>query len=581
MARSPRGYFALVLHAHLPYVLSHGNWPHGTDWLVEAAAETYIPLLNVFHRLIGEGLSPRVTVGITPILTEQLADDRFRQEFVSYLHLKQAAAQDDEAEFTRRGENRLADLAHFWRRYYEDIERDFAERYSSDVVGAFRQLQDEGHIEIMTSSATHSYLPLLGRDTSVQGQVRLGVASYRRHFGREPAGIWLPECAYRPRYEWGRPVGGGDREPELRKGVEELVAEAGLRYFIVDSHLLAGGEALGVYIDRFEALRRLWEQSQQGVVREPTERTVYRAYLTSSTGEASKAVAVLARDTRTAIQVWSGEHGYPGDSWYLEFHKKHFPGGLRYWRVTENQSDLGAKAPYEPERVPERLREQADHFVDVLRGVVWEQAEKQELPVVCAPYDAELLGHWWFEGTEWLYHVLKRVAQDEVVQPITCREYLEVAPPVELVRLPEGSWGQGGFHWVWLNEWTEWTWRHIYEAEDRLAAILEGAPAEPAGELAEVLAQLVRELLLLQSSDWQFLISTWSARDYAENRFTMHFEDFQALAAVAERLLRAEPLSPADRGLLEMLVERDHVFPEVDLADWRAVQSPALGSQAG
>ncbi len=581
MARSPRGYFALVLHAHLPYVLSHGNWPHGTDWLVEAAAETYIPLLNVFRRLIGEGLSPRVTVGITPILAEQLADDRFRQEFVSYLHLKQAVAQDDEAEFTRRGENRLADLAHFWWRYYEDIERDFTERYNSDVVGAFRQLQDEGHIEIMTSSATHGYLPLLSRDTSVQGQVRLGVASYRRHFGREPAGIWLPECAYRPRYEWGRPVGGGGREPELRKGVEEFVAEAGLRYFIVDSHLLAGGEALGVYIDRFEALRRLWEQSQQGVVREPTERTVYRAYLTSSTGEASKAVAVLARDTRTAIQVWSGEHGYPGDSWYLEFHKKHFPGGLRYWRVTGNQSDLGAKAPYEPERVPERLREQADHFVDVLRGVVCEQAEKQELPVVCAPYDAELLGHWWFEGTEWLYHVLKRVAQDEVVQLITCREYLEVAPPVELVRLPEGSWGQGGFHWVWLNEWTEWTWRHIYEAEDRLAAILEGAPAEPAGELAEVLAQLVRELLLLQSSDWQFLISTWSARDYAENRFTMHFEDFQALAAVAERLLRAEPLSPADRALLEMLVERDRIFPEVDLADWRAVQSPALGSQAG
>lgn len=128
MARSPRGYFALVLHADLPYVLSHGNWPHGTDWLVEAAAETYIPLLNVFRRLIGEGLSPRVTVGITPVLTEQLADDRFRQEFVSYVHLKQAAAQDDEAEFSHRGENRLAGLAHFWWRYYQDIERDFAER---------------------------------------------------------------------------------------------------------------------------------------------------------------------------------------------------------------------------------------------------------------------------------------------------------------------------------------------------------------------------------------------------------------------------------------------------------------------
>lgn len=575
MADSPRGYFALILHGHLPYVLAHGTWPHGTDWLVEAAAETYIPLLNVFRRLVSEGLSPQVTVGLTPVLTEQLADERFRREFLAYLHMKQEAARENEAEFNRRGEGRLAELAHFWWRYYEDIERDFVERYREDLVGAFRELQDEGHIEIMTSAATHGYLPLLARDTSVQGQVRLGVASYRRHFGRDPAGFWLPECAYRPRYEWRRPVGEAGQGPQLRKGIEEFLAEAGLRYTVVDSHLLAGGEALGVYIDRFEALRRLWEQSQQGVVRRPTERTLYRAYLASSGGEGSASVAVLGRDTRTAIQVWSGEHGYPGDYWYLEFHKKHFPGGLRYWRVTEREADLGRKAPYEPERVPERLREQADHFVDVIRGIVQEESRRQDLPVVCAPYDAELLGHWWFEGPEWLYQVLRRLARDEVVRPITCSRYLELAPPVEMVRLPEGSWGQGGFHWVWLNEWTEWTWRHIYEAEDRLADILERAAAEPGGELSAVLAQLVRELLLLQSSDWQFLITTWSARDYAENRFSRHFEDFRALASVAERLLDGGSMSTAERGLLEVLAERDPVFPDLEVSDWLTLHHPA------
>jgi 1,4-alpha-glucan branching enzyme len=280
MSSKPQGYFALVLHSHLPYVLSHGTWPHGTDWLVEAAAETYIPLLNVLRRLVNEGISPRITIGVTPVLAEQLADDRFREEFRAYLHLKQEVARENEGEFLRRGDQQLADLAHFWWRYYEDIERDFEERYGGDLVGALRQLQEEGHIEVMTSAATHGYLPLLGRDTSVEAQVRLGVESYRRHFGRDPAGIWLPECGYRPRYPWQRPVGpsgsGAGMKPELRKGVEEFVAEAGLRYFIVDSHLLAGGEALGVYIDRFEALRRLWERSQQGVVREPTERTVYR-----------------------------------------------------------------------------------------------------------------------------------------------------------------------------------------------------------------------------------------------------------------------------------------------------------------
>jgi 1,4-alpha-glucan branching enzyme len=144
-----------------------------------------------------------------------------------------------------------------------------------------------------------------------------------------------------------------------------------------------------------------------------------------------------------------------------------------------------------------------------------------------------------------------------------------------MVRLPEGSWGQGGFHWVWLNEWTEWTWRHIYEAEDRLAAILASAPAEPTGELAAVLRQLVRELLLLQSSDWQFLITTWSARDYAENRFSTHFEDFFRLAGAAEGLLAGRPLDEGGRTLLEMLCQRDGLFPEVDLASWRAVRHPA------
>jgi 1,4-alpha-glucan branching enzyme len=508
------------------------------------------------------------------VLTEQLADRRFREEFLSYLHMKQSAAQENEAEFSRRGNQHMSDLAHFWWRYYQDIERDYVERYGSDIVGAFRQLQDEGHIEIITSAATHGYLPLLGRDTSVQGQVNQGVATYRKHYGRDPSGVWLPECAYRPRYEWTPPVGDKDGKAVLRKGVEEFLAEAGLKYFIVDSHLLAGGEALGVYIDRFEALRRLWEQSQKGVLREPTERTLYRAYLASSSEDLNKATAVFARDTRTALQVWSGEHGYPGDYNYLEFHKKHFPGGLRYWRVTDARADLGSKQPYEPAQVPERVRQQAEHFVDVVRALVQEQAEKQDLPVVCAPYDAELLGHWWFEGPEWLYQVLKRLAQDDVVQPITCSAYLEQAPPAEVVRLPEGSWGQGGFHWVWLNEWTEWTWEHIYEVEGRLAELLEKAPDEPTGELKAVLEQLVRELLLLQSSDWQFLITTWSARDYAENRFTTHCDDFHALVGIAEKLLEGGELTDSDRDLLGMLGERDGVFEDIDLDDWRVVRYP-------
>ena len=575
----PIGHLTFVLHAHLPYVIAHGRWPHGMDWLNEAAAETYIPLLNTLWALVDEGISPRLTMGLTPVLCEQLCDGTFITEFQEYLEMKMEAAEQDERHFTNIGDEAMVRQATVWRDTYRGLRRDFTERYDLDIVGAFARLQDADHIELITCGATHGYFPLLSQDTSIQAQVRQGVRSHERHFGRPPRGMWLPECAYRPRYPWKPPVAGFTEEPYPRKGVEEFLSEEGIDYFIIDSHMLRGGRAIGVYIDRFEALQQLWGQFEKAYqpLPEDVTKSPYDVFLVSSKPEGQRPVAVFTRDPETGIQVWSGEWGYPGDGSYLDFHKKRFPGGLRYWKVTSASTDLADKEVYDHGAIEARVKENASHFVGLVKDILSKHhAETGRSGILAAPFDAELLGHWWFEGPRWLYYVLKWVAEDPQVELTTCGRYLDQYPAEMIVSLPEGSWGEGGFHWIWMNEWTEWSWRHIYEAEARMMELSRAyAGKTEEAQLQRVLKQAARELLLLQSSDWQFLISTWSARDYAELRLALHADDFNRLAEMAEALGRGEELSSGDEAFLGACEARDKLFDDIDPAWWARLDYPA------
>ncbi len=578
---TPNGAFSFVLHGHLPYVVAHGTWPHGSDMLFECAAESYLPLLQTFDRLAAGGISPKVTVGITPVLAEQFSDPGFQQQFSDYLDARAHTAGENRDEFKKEGERHLADLAEMWRSHFGSVREAFRGEYGGDLLGAFRRLQDAGHIEIITSAATHGYLPLLGRDESMQGQIKQAVRSYQRHFGRPPRGFWLPECGYRPRYPWASPVpGAGPQEPRLRKGVEEFLAENGIQYFIVDTATLMGGAATGVYLQRFAGLQTLWERFRASYRPGPAaiEKSAHEVYLVSSATEDRPPVAVFARDEATGVQVWSGEHGYPGDGWYLDFHKKHSPGGHRYWRVTSAKSDLGSKEPYEPGRAAERVPENADHFSHLVHEILaGHRAVSGNYGFLCAPYDAELFGHWWFEGPDWLERALRNIAADPAVDLVTCSEHLARHTPEAAVSLPEGSWGQGGFHWIWLNEWTTWIWEHIYAAEAELPGLARQALASDDGVLADIATQAARELLLLEASDWPFLISTWSARDYAERRAALHHEAFARLADMARRRAAGGDLSPDDQRFLAECKERDSLFPDLDLAWWARVERPAEG----
>ena len=581
MSDQVAGCFCLVLHGHVPYGLGHGTWPHGSEMVYEAAADTYIPLIRVVDDLAAEGISAKFTLSLSPVMVEQLADDRFREWFAAYLERKRDTAKENYEEFERRGEGHLQHLAWVWEQHYEGLRRDFNERYGRDLVGAFRRLQDDGHIELMTCAATHGYLPLLREDVSIQAQVKQAVQTHERHFGPRPRGMWLPECAYRPRADWGQPpeIEGDQHELWRRKGMEEFLSENGFDYFIVDSHMLSGGHALPVEIKWEDSLGKLWGQIRH--IREPAgydpSKNPHQPYFVGGQFEDHPPVACFVRDPTTSHQVWSGHHGYPGDGSYLDFHKRHLPARHRYWRVTDNSGDLARKQPYEPQWAEDRWEENAGHFLWLVKTTL-QGAPRPDgrLPVLCAPFDAELFGHWWFEGPQWIKQTLRWMHQDPELRVCTCREYLEYFPPTGAVALPEGSWGAGGGHYVWLNEETAWTWRRVYDAEREMNALALDCGRTRDETLRRLVQQAARELMLLQASDWQFLITTWSARDYAEERIHCHHQDFKRVVELARRYARHEHLSAADWAYFGDVCARDHLFADLDPAWYVATDHSAI-----
>jgi len=569
----PVGRLLLTLHTHLPFVLNHGRWPFGSDWLSEATVQSYLPLLRVIERLAEDDITPTITISLSPVLCEQLASAGYREEVAAWLQQRLETCRENQRYFTDTHQEHLAGLCDYWRAFYEAA-RDHFDALGGDVLGAFRALADREALEVITCAATHGYLPLLSRDESLDLQLGAATAAHTRHFGRPPRGIWLPECAYRPRYEWTPPVGPRSGKVRYRRrGVEELLALHGLEYFFTDTHLVRGGHALSAYRDYFPSLRTV-----PGAEPPPfygrRERTPYATYLVASRGGVGQAAAFV-RDPETTLQVWSRDVGYPGDEWYLEFHKTHFPGGLRLWRVTHPKSDLADKQPYVPERAEERLQAHAEHFAGTVRAILSRSAGPGGAGVLCSPFDTELFGHWWYEGPRWLAQVFRRLGA-EGVAPVTAGHYLETHPPRETITLLEGSWGEGGDHRVWMNKDTEWTWEMVYQAEEDLWTFVRSNRWRRTPLLRRIVEQLGRELLLLEGSDWQFLITTWSARNYAETRFAEHSADFTRLLEMAKRVEGGGSLSWDEEEYLKGKEAQDFCFPDLAGALEAAAQRPGM-----
>lgn len=575
------GAFTFVLHSHMPFYRGAGKWPHGEENLHEVMAETYIPLLEALTDLHEAGVPARVTLGITPVLAEQLADSLVISNFEAYVKGEITAAKEEVRRFEKSEEQHFLYLAHYYLDYYTHVLQTFQDRFGRDIIGGFRRLQDAGVVEILTSAATHPYLPLMSRDSTIYAHLAIGKKATERHFGKAPNAIWLPECAYRPGYY----ATASDGSQYERPGIERLLDDAGIGLFFSESSAVEGGQLLGrAERETREVMREvtrvrelvpaMYNQVAQTIEEMGiesagfvTEKRVipFEGGAAGSSDGTSQAylvrdsdVAVIGRNRVVGEQVWSATFGYPGDGDYREFHRKDELYGFQYWRVTDNKADLAYKQPYDPYKAAGRLQAHADHFVQLVESELKRYADEHgRAGIIASAYDTELFGHWWFEGVQWLKEVLIRLAHSQTVELATASQCLTLCPAEKVIDLPESSWGHAGTHVTWINPETSWMWEAVHTAERRMEELVE-RHQDANGDVEAALNQAARELVLLQASDWEFLYTTGQARQYAGDRFAEHVNRFNALAdAVDEGGEKAGQLA-------RQYGERDNLFPDID-----------------
>ncbi|MFN2541125.1 MAG: glycoside hydrolase family 57 protein [Chthoniobacterales bacterium] len=537
-----KGHLAVVLHAHLPFV-RHPEQEHflEEEWLFEAITETYIPLLQMMERLVSDGVPFRLTISITPTLCAMLQDELLRKRYVEHVDLLiDLAARERQR---NRDNPRLKELGDFYFNLFRDTRRFFVDEWKCDLLRAFRKLREDGALEIIASAATHGLLPLLHQQSrqAARAQVLIGRDQYVDLFGGDPAGFWLPECAYAP-------------------GIEAILREANVRWFVLDAHGLLFGNP-------------------------QPRRAIYAPCYTPA------GPAAFARDRDSSRQVWSAHEGYPGDPAYREFYRdvgfdlplEHLGpvargtpkfSGVKYHRITGHGPE---KDLYDRASAENAAEAHANHFLERRCEQLRKLSAPDFEPIVVIPFDAELFGHWWFEGPCFLELFIRKTAREQRDFRLTTpSEYLASRPTQQTIEPAISTWGENGHLGVWLDPSNTWIYPHLHAATRRMCELagrfsaVVGQPLRlpnqgpaggaPALQLAgRVLKQLARELLLAQSSDWAFLMKTGTAREYATKRTTDHLVRFN-------RLHDQFVANNVDEEFLRDCEWRDTLFPNVN---WR------------
>jgi 1,4-alpha-glucan branching enzyme len=521
------GYLAIVLHAHLPFVRhpEHERFLE-ENWLFEAITETYLPLLQLLQGWQRDGLQPRLTLTLTPTLCSMLRDPLLQERYER--HLAELLDLAGKEIHRTRWDKPLHEVAQFYRDRFTAARAAYA-ACGRDLVGAFRQFQEAGLLEIITCAATHALLPLLAdHPPSLRAQVLIARDHYRSCFGCDPRGIWLPECAW-------------------AESMEGVLQEANLRWFITDTH--------GILNAR------------------PKPR-----YATFAPIFTPKGIAAFGRDPDSSRQVWSRQAGYPGDPRYRDFYRDigfdldldyvnpHLPSpgqrgytGLKYHRIT---GKTPRKQPYDRATALRAADEHAGHFLEARLVQFRRLAEVLDRPpIVVAPYDAELFGHWWYEGPEFIDLLVRKACCDQkLFELITPGEFLGRHPTHQVAMPAASSWGEGGYWKVWLNEKNEWIYPHLRIAQDRMTELARRFP-QPDPLPERMLKQAARELLLAQASDWPFILRTETSPGYARKRVQEHILRFTR----AYEQLTAGQL---DAEWLQQIEWRDNLFPDLNYHYW-------------
>lgn len=481
------GNVAIIINAHFPYVRRAGRWPHGEEALYEVIAESYVPLLNMLHDLRAEGLLAPLNVSISPILLHQLADPGLMDQFTLRIAEWHARASEDLVYFQRESDGHGVYLANFYVDWIKSIEHALHKRFGRNLVSAIRNsLQDA--IELLLAPATYAYLPHL-QPQAIRAQLEAGAFDLLRQLGRRPTGLWLP---------------GG----RLSRGMHQPTSELQLQYAVGAS----------------------WPHT--AVI---------------DTGE----VLPVIRPDQTIIEhIVAPTIGYPGDGLYREFHRRHQGSGIAYWRVTGDDVPLHQKAPYDPYLAFSRASEHATHFVRAIRERLQAQVGLQPEPTVVVAFDAELFGHWWFEGVHWLRNVLVHLLASDEFHLLRLSELLDKLPPVDVATVAEIA------HPLFDDQSIHQLRQQINQATARFCKVVRRRPAAEGLE-EQLLTQAARELMLAQSSDWLALIVTETAQDYGYRRLTGHLHRFKRLIQCIER---DDPSAEAAAYVAE-IYDLDNPFP--------------------
>jgi 1,4-alpha-glucan branching enzyme len=521
-----QGHLLLILHAHLPYV-RHPEFDRFLEerWFFEAVIETYVPLIKFFDKLKAEGTPFKVTLSVSPPLANMMEDPLLQERCARHIDLSLALA-EKEVQRTKDWPD-VRFLSHLYKRLFEEAKETFNDRCGRRLVSAFKEFAASGHLELITCAGTHGFLPVLRSEPgTVRAQVFTAVQEHQRIFGQTPLGMWVPECAFYP-------------------GLDEVLAEAGVRYFVVDSHAIEHADPRPLF----------------GVA----------APVYTPSG-----VAAFGRHPTTSKLVWSSIIGYPADYNYREYYRdigfdldqeylapfQYAEGvrshtGIKYCRITGPGEH---KELYNPDWAADTARRHAHDFVLRCRAEARRARGGMPFPsVIVSPYDAELFGHWWFEGPQWIYHVFRELAWcGDELYAATPGEYLGWHPIQQKATPAPSSWGKKGYNEHWINPKTEWVWRPLHEAAARMRQMVQRHPGCIAGSLPDrALRQAGRELMLAQASDWPFIITNGTTEEYARRRLTDHLNRCHFLLDGLER-------QEIDPNKLEVMEYVDAIFPELD-----------------
>lgn len=537
---SKKGYVSFILHAHLPFIHHPESENYLEEqWLFEAISETYLPLLTNFKKLEAEKVDFRITMSITPPLLNMLDNKLLQERYIKYLHTHIELA---EKEIVRTKDNKQEnELAKYYLDRYSNDLYLFEKVYNRNIIEGFKYFQDKGLLEIITCGATHGYFPILYvNEKTIRAQIAVGVQTYEKYFGRKPRGIWLPECGY---------------VPESDKYLKEF----GIEYIITESHGILYADPTPIY-GTFAPI-----VSPEGVI-------------------------AFGRDIESSRQVWSSINGYPGDFNYREFYRDigydapyeyikpyiacngaRVHTGIKYYRITGKDCP---KDYYNLQWAKDSIEKQAGHFFDSRTSQIEQLSQlTNNPPIVVCPYDAELYGHWWYEGPDWLYTLFKKIYYDDCnFSLITPSEYIDKYPTMQVSSPCRSSWGANGYSEVWLNTTNDYVHKHLHVAGDKMVELAqkfanlnkenpETAKLKKEKEIKiRALNQCARELLLAQSSDWLFIITNGTMVDYAKKRIKDHIGRFSRLY---DGLMK-DNIDKDYIDFLKDIEEKDCIFPEID-----------------